>query len=186
VRILFFLLRVSWEVNRYQIAVEVKLPLFIYFIIILCSSLIYMHWFFFVLDFLLISDSYIPISHILLLFSFCPIFLFKLFLLILWDYCPVGFDHVHHKSFLLTSLRSTLNAPSSLKFKFPFFFFSNLIIPYHQFVLFMNLWIWGQPLENGQPIRSHILKENWLSLLQKLSSLASNLGVIHKPFPNPY
>lgn len=53
-----------------------------------------------------------------------------------------------------------------------FSLFFNLITHQLQFVLFIYFWMWDHPVEHD--IRNYILKENWLSLHQKPSTVHSS------------
>lgn len=50
-------------------------------------------------------------------------------------------------------------------------YFFLLIIHWVSPVCTIAIYIDGCPLEHGPPTRSHIIRENWLSLLQKLSAV---------------
>ena len=63
------------------------------------------------------------------------------------------------------------------------FFVFNLIKRRLQFGLPVYFWVWGHPLEHGQPIRSHTLRENCFPLLRSHQVSISSSWRLMKPSP---
>lgn len=68
----------------------------------------------------------------------------------------------------------------------PFIYFVNTLTYWLQLKIFIYSWLWGYLLKHGWSARSYTLKENWLLLPQKLSTVYNSpvsAGACMNPFP---